>query len=87
MRNGCNERNCPTFGKCPKYTGACLKTQKSIEEIKQAAKEKQQNALTAEQIKNWRQVLSLTFGPAMFLIPDEDIQKFRDNFQIKVNAM
>ena len=37
--------------------------------------------LTPEQIKNWRNVLLGMLGPYALLMPDEDVQKMRDNMQ------
>ena len=37
--------------------------------------------LTPEQIKNWRSVLLGMLGPYALLMPDEDVQKMRDNMQ------
>lgn len=37
--------------------------------------------LTPQQIKNWRNVLASMFGPVAFVMPDEDIQAFRDQMQ------
>jgi hypothetical protein len=39
------------------------------------------NKLTPEQIKNWRNVLLGMLGPYALLMPDEDVQKMRDNMQ------
>lgn len=41
--------------------------------------------LTPEQIKNWRGVLSMTIGPYAHLMPDADVQKYRDRLQSKIN--
>ena len=37
--------------------------------------------LSAEQIKNWRKVLSIRFGPYAFIMPDSEVQKLRDSHQ------
>jgi len=37
--------------------------------------------LTPEQIKNWRNVLFGIIGPYANLMPDEDVQAFRDKMQ------
>ena len=42
---------------------------------------KDQNKLSSEQIKNWRKVLVLTLGPYALIMPDEEVQRFRDKMQ------
>ena len=42
--------------------------------------------LTPEQIKNWRNVLLGMLGPYALLMPDEDVQKMRDNMQAHFSA-
>jgi hypothetical protein len=37
--------------------------------------------LNAEQIKNWRNVLLGMIGPWALMMPDEDVQKMRDEMQ------
>ena len=37
--------------------------------------------LTAEQIKNWRYILFKQLGPYAFIMPDSQVQAFRDKFQ------
>lgn len=37
--------------------------------------------LIPEQIKNWRNVLLGMIGPYALMMPDEDVQKMRDNMQ------
>jgi hypothetical protein len=37
--------------------------------------------LTAEQIKNWRNTLTLMLGPYASIMPEEDIQRLRDKMQ------
>jgi hypothetical protein len=39
------------------------------------------NKLSAEQIMNWRRVLSLSFGPYALIMPDHEVQSFRDSMQ------
>ena len=43
--------------------------------------------LTESQIKNWRNTLSMTLGPYAFIMPVEQIQKFRDMMQKKANEL
>lgn len=43
--------------------------------------------MTPEQIENWRGILYGLFGPYALIMPIEDIHKFRDKFQEKVNAL
>jgi len=43
--------------------------------------------MTPEQIKNWRNVLSAQFGPYAFIMPIEQIEKFRDRMQGKINQL
>ena len=40
--------------------------------------------LTPEQIKNWRNVLVGMVGPYALIMPDADVQKFRDRMQAKM---
>lgn len=42
--------------------------------------------ITPEQIKNWRRVLIGMIGPYALIMPDEEVQKFRDKMQAKVNS-
>tara|TARA_R110000772_G_scaffold256012_2_gene372420 strand:+ start:1118 stop:1342 length:225 start_codon:yes stop_codon:yes gene_type:complete len=37
--------------------------------------------LTPAQIKNWRDILLGMLGPCALRMPDEDVQKMRDNIQ------
>ena len=39
------------------------------------------------QIENWRKVLSLSIGPYAFLIPREEIERIRGNFQREVDSL
>lgn len=41
--------------------------------------------LNAEQLKNWRNVLLGMIGPWALMMPDEDVQKMRDEMQFHVN--
>ncbi len=41
--------------------------------------------MTPEQIQNWRTMLVGMIGPYALIMPDEEIQKFRDKLQAKVN--
>ena len=43
--------------------------------------------LTPEQIRNWRNVLSTQLGPYAFIMPVEQIEKFRDRLQGHVNQL
>ena len=40
-----------------------------------------ENKLSDEQVKHWREVLSMTLGPYAFIMPREDVQKMRDKMQ------
>ena len=42
--------------------------------------------LTADQIDNWRKILSLRLGPYAFIMPDSDVQAARDRYQETVNV-
>ena len=49
--------------------------------------ERKANALSHEQIKNWRNALALTpIGIAAYYLPDEMIQALRDKFNQELNA-
>ena len=37
--------------------------------------------LTPEQIKNWRTILVLQYGPYALIMPDEQVQLIRDRMQ------
>ena len=41
--------------------------------------------ITEKQIENWRSVLVGMIGPYALIMPKEDIQKFRDITQNKIN--
>lgn len=41
--------------------------------------------LTPEQVKNWRNILCGMLGPYALIMSEEQIEKFRDTFQDKVN--
>ena len=43
--------------------------------------------MTAEQIKNWRNVLLGMVGPYALIMPEEEILKIRDVMQEKANAL
>ena len=43
--------------------------------------------LTAEQIQNWRRMLISTLGPYALIMPDAEVQKYRDRMQEHVNTM
>lgn len=44
--------------------------------------------MTPEQIQNWRMFLAGTeIGPYAFIMPSEDIEKFRDLFQAKMDSL
>ena len=43
--------------------------------------------LTPEQIKNWRNVLASMLGPYAFIMPDEQVQKFRDRLQAEADKL
>ncbi|MFH0899365.1 MAG: hypothetical protein V2A73_01920 [Pseudomonadota bacterium] len=42
------------------------------------------DALTEEQIANWRKALCATIGPYALLMPAEQIQRIRDRMQERV---
>jgi hypothetical protein len=42
--------------------------------------------LTEEQIKNWRNVLCATLGPYALIMPDEQVQAFRNKMQSAINS-
>jgi len=42
--------------------------------------------LTPEQIKNWRSVLLTLVGPWALMMPDEDVQRMRDEMQRRAGA-
>jgi 2,3-bisphosphoglycerate-independent phosphoglycerate mutase len=48
---------------------------------------KSEGKLSAEQIVNWRKVLCQMIGPYALLMPSEEIQKFRDKMQQRVNEL
>lgn len=41
--------------------------------------------LTPEQIENWRNILCSNIGPYAWIMSDDDIQKYRDAMQLKIN--
>jgi len=41
--------------------------------------------LSPEQLKNWRRVLVGIIGPYALMMPEEDIQKYRDKMQKQAN--
>lgn len=43
--------------------------------------------LTSEQIQNFREVLVGMIGPYALIMPDEEIQKFMDKLQAKVDSL
>lgn len=43
--------------------------------------------LNSEQLKNWRQVLFRMVGPYALIMPDEEIQKYRNKLQNDVNKL
>ena len=45
------------------------------------------NKLSPEQIEIWRKVLFGMVGPLAFLISDENIQEYKNNFQAKFNSL
>ena len=49
-----------------------------------SAESKQEDKLTPEQIKNWRNVLCGMLGAYAFLMSDEDVQAMRDTMQEKM---
>lgn len=49
--------------------------------------EKVPGILSPEQIMNWRRVLSLQFGPIAYILPDAEIQEFRDKMQEETNKL
>lgn len=49
--------------------------------------EMQSITLTAEQVDNWRKTMFTMMGPVAFILPDADIQKFRDRMQELANNL
>jgi hypothetical protein len=45
------------------------------------------DGMTPEQIQNWRKMLSGQFGPYAFIMPVEQIEKFRDRLQKQVDSI
>jgi predicted DNA-binding transcriptional regulator len=43
--------------------------------------------LSNEQVENWRRVLCGILGPYALIMPKEQIQKFRDKMQERVNKL
>ena len=41
--------------------------------------------LTEEQIKNWRKVLSISYGPYALIMPEEEIRKIKGSMQMEIN--
>jgi len=41
--------------------------------------------LTEEQIKNWRKVLSISYGPYALIMPEEEIRKIKNSMQMEIN--
>ena len=46
---------------------------------------KKPRKLTPEQIANWRKMMSAQLGPYAYLMPDEDVQKYKDKMQERVD--
>ena len=47
--------------------------------------EAQLDLLNADQIQNWRRFLLTLIGPWAMLMPDADVQRFRDIFQVNIS--
>jgi len=45
------------------------------------------NKLSPEQIENWRRVLFGMIGPYAIIMPDYEIQRYKDNLQAKLNSL
>ena len=43
------------------------------------------NQLTDEQVANWRRILCLSLGPYALIMPREEVQRWRDMMQDRVN--
>ena len=43
--------------------------------------------MTPEQIQNWRKVLVGMLGPYALIMPEADVEKFRDKFQEHVEIL
>ena len=43
--------------------------------------------LTKEQISHWRNLLAFSFGPYAFIMPEDEIIKFRDIFQNRIDKI
>jgi len=46
-----------------------------------------ENKLSPEQIENWRNVLVSFVGPYALIMPEEQINEFRDRFQSKIDKL
>lgn len=44
------------------------------------------DALTPQQIENWRKVMCVLLGPYAFIMSDSQIQAYRDKLQAKLDA-
>ena len=44
-----------------------------------------ENKLSTEQVENWRRVLLMMVGPYALMMSEDEIQKYRDEMQKKVN--
>lgn len=57
-----------------------------VEEYAGKLKSEEDYKLTSDQIRHWRNALLLMgFGPYALIMPDEDIQRFRDNLQKRID--
>jgi len=48
---------------------------------------KDENKLSPEQIENFRRVLAMQIGAYAFLMKPEEIQRYRDTLQKKINKV
>lgn len=49
------------------------------------AEQLENKMLTEKQIKNWRNILSLQFGPWALIMPVEEIEKIKENMEKSFN--
>ncbi len=42
--------------------------------------------LSPEQISNWRKILTSSLGPYALVMPDEEVQRYRDFMQQRINV-
>ena len=63
----------------------------ALERVRKRRRERQASIpapntpLTEEQVEKWRIMLTTILGPYAFIMPDKEIQKFRNVFQKKID--